>query len=72
MNSKFIFCLSKNLSPTDCANLIHNAFELAYLGAKSYRIPSLLVNYLATNENSLRPWKTFIYHMNKIGNLDFF
>ena len=51
----------------DCSNLIHNAFELAYEGTQSYRIPALVVNYLATIEDSLIPWKTFIYHMNKIG-----
>ncbi len=38
--------ISKFLSAADGSNLIHNAFELAYLGTQSYRIPVLISNYL--------------------------
>lgn len=53
-------------SEADRSNLIHNAFELAFLGAKSYQIPSLLSNYLTAKETSPNPFKTFFWHISKI------
>lgn len=49
--------------------MIHNAFELAFLGSKSYQIPNLLANYLTEKETSIIPFKTFIWHINKIANI---
>ncbi|CAF0936439.1 unnamed protein product [Brachionus calyciflorus] len=53
----------------DRSNLIHNAFELAFLGSKSYAIPNLLSNYLTQKETSMIPFKTFIWHINKIATI---
>jgi len=58
--------LIKYFSTADRVNLIHVAFELAYLGSKSYRIPSLLVEYMKTVEARNTPWQTFFWHINKI------
>ncbi|CAF0707260.1 unnamed protein product [Brachionus calyciflorus] len=56
-------------SPADRSNLIHNAFELAFLGSKSYAIPNLLSNYLTEVETDVTPFQTFIWHINKVANI---
>lgn len=53
-------------SEADRSNLIHNAFELAFLGSKSYQIPGLLSNYLTDKESSPNPFRTFFWHISKI------
>lgn len=63
LNNKDVF------SEADRSNLIHNAFELAFLGSKSYQIPSLLSNYLTEKETSPIPFRTFFWHINKIATL---
>ena len=47
-------------------NLIHVAFELAFLGSKSYQIPSMLIEYLQMVEARNAPWQTFFWHIKKI------
>ncbi|RNA36671.1 endoplasmic reticulum aminopeptidase 2 isoform X2 [Brachionus plicatilis] len=56
-------------SDADRSNLIHNAFELAFLGSKSYQIAALLSNYLTDKETSPSPFRTFFWHVKKIASI---
>lgn len=61
----FFYCF-KTFSQADRANLIHVSYALAYLGSKSYATPALLSSYLELNELSYAPWRTFVWHLNKL------
>jgi pyroglutamyl-peptidase II len=56
-------------SSLDRANLIHIAYQLAYLGTKSYSIPALLNDHLKSQENEYVPWRVFYSHVSRIAAL---
>ncbi len=58
----------KAFSIGDRANLLHDAFSLAYAGTASYFRASNLANYLV-NEVDYVPWRVFIHHIDKISRI---
>ncbi len=60
------FLYSKEFTPEDRANIIHNLFVNGFTERTTYYILRDVVSYLYSNEKDYLPWKTLSKHLNDL------